>query len=417
MPDTEWRNFDNWDYEDWTDIEKKPLESILELIAGACDERQAMVEQSHESGFDADNKWPIREVGLYTDAQNGLSDTNRERIEKAIWPRPVLKTTDINQSGGSVTAGDIPGAKMQLEDVLQEVFGYASGVPLSTTQELQRMSVLKQWFEVLDYPEFYEQKLIEDGAGGSETPWCTDIETQYINVETEYIYNDPDDLFLSAECIVTEPRSSSAPNDVYVANDLNESSPFSTPTEVRDYTIDKYDEAVTDDNWYTAEDDAETFLIQSYIRFQLINNEDNPLPEKIVKVWIRNSRIRFKVPDIFRATMPDKFTATVKFYGFYADPNQTDFSFDDLGTGETEDEVLFLTLTADGSDYYYLEVANPDFTSPTVPTFPTSGGEINGYGMRRILLASAQNGNLNAIRNAVIIAPNREDEFLYYTPP
>jgi hypothetical protein len=410
---SKWLDF--WAYANWIDVAKRPLFTILGEIKNACDERQACVEAVHSADFDADNEWPIDEGDLYANA-GGTPDT-LQKMENALYPKPAVETDSINTGGGAVTTDDIP-TSYNLSELLEDELGYASGTLLSESEDLAKMTHIKQWFEVLNYPEYYEVVPIEKTAGGAESEWVTDVETQFIRSRTEYRYETGTPSFTSCICEITNPRLSSTPNDVYAANDLNESSPFSTITDVRDYTLEKYDDELANDTWYTAISDAETSPVEALIDFQVANEEVGT--NVLIRCEIRTRRIRFKVPDIFRATTPNKFTATIKLYGFYDTGNySSDFYFDDLGTGETEDEVVFLTLTADGSDYYYLEIASPDFESPTVPSMPALGdNETNGYGLVYKSL-SVDLPTLNTIAHAVYLHVNKTDgsAFEYHTPP
>tara|TARA_R110002020_G_scaffold175493_1_gene367399 strand:+ start:15295 stop:16548 length:1254 start_codon:yes stop_codon:yes gene_type:complete len=415
---SKWLDF--WTFADWSDDTKRPLFTIIEDLKEAADERQALNEVSHSTGFNADDSWPIDSGDAFI-AGSG-TPKNAAKIEKAVFPRPCVETSTINTGGGTVAVGDIPDSLL-LSDLLTGPLGYASGTLKHMTDTssgfgsgLARMAWVKQWFECLNYPEYYEVVPIEAGTGGAESEWVTDVETQYTQVATRYVYDVVAGTFQIGECFVTSPRGSSTPVDVYVTNDLNESAPWSTVTEVRDYTIGEYDTEIATNDWYTAATNAETFLVESLINFDLDNQNGDD--EVDMQITVRNIRIRFKIPDIFRAASPNKFTATIKMYGFYDEQGYSNFSFDNLGTDETEDEVVFVTMTADGSDYYYLEIASPDFTNPTVPTLPTSGNsEINGFGMRRMSL-SIDLASLTTIAHAVYLQVNKDDgsAFEYYTP-
>jgi len=323
---------DYWAFPRWSDDTETPLTNIGDELKSACDERQASIEMVHSAGFDLDRSWPFSSGDLFSTDSNNPNPA--EKIETAVYPKPAVETSTINQSGGSVSIADIP-TSLTLSELLTGPLGYASGqlqhmtdTSSGSATAISKMSWVKQWFECLNYPVYYEVVPIEAGTGGAESEWVTHVETQYTNVVTDYEYTISPESFLIT-CFVESPRNVAGPgNDVYQPGDLNETAPWSTITEVRDYTISQYDIEIANDNWYTAPTTAETFNVEAIINY-FIDNETTS-GNVGINVTIRTNRFRFKIPDIFRENMPDKFVASIKWYGFYkqAFPDNATFKFD-----------------------------------------------------------------------------------------
>ena len=95
----------------------------------------------------------------------------------------------------------------------------------------------------MDYQTWYWRRLQNPSAPAGDV--YSAMEKQDILIVTTYLYTTSTSVFSSCTCILDDGVN--APNDIYVANDLNETAPMSTPQEVRDYTITQL--AANDDTW------------------------------------------------------------------------------------------------------------------------------------------------------------------------
>jgi len=413
---SKWLDF--WAYANWTDATKRPLFTIIEDIKGAADERVASYNMSHDSSFPDNKTFPFTAGDLTVGSAKPnppSNDTNIQLITQSIYPDECVKTDSIETSG-TVASGDIP-ENLTLSDLLTGPLGYASGTLLSDSDTdggddsgLARMAWVKQWFEVMDYPVYYNRHIkwsaIEPGyIAGSMV-----MERQFVRADLQYGYNDgASPAFNGATMEVRSPQHTSVPTDVYVTNDLNESAPFSTVAECRDYCIDSFNNEVSDDNWLAANNLTAVKIFTS-IEYVLLRSGD----DVTINIDIRHDRIRFKVNDQYRAISPGRYTVPVKWNGYYT----TDNTWSDFGTGETEDEIIFVTLTADGSDYFYLEIDTPDYTSPSAPAIPaTDGTNSDHYSIVRYSL-TADMATITTVLNSVYVELNKDDgsAWEYYTP-
>lgn len=405
MAASRWNDPDNWTFADCSDNSKQPLISHLwQTWKDAADERNSFTNVTHDSGFTAGDTFP----DLIGDLVNFGAETpkNAVRIETAVYPEDAIDTDSINTSGTYSGLSDTPD-NLTLSELLTGPLGYASGDLLHITETdsgdqnaLFRMPWFSQWFEVMDYPEYYERPI----SAVSPSDYFTDVSLQYVKIEVRYNFTGT--TFNSCTAFLTTPAYNSTPVDIYVANDLKETAPLSTKAEVRDYAADLL--AANSTTWGGSVLDQDIFA-------RVILNEQAPPPESSYRATVENRRLRFKVKDIFRPTSPNKFTPVVKWNGFFSESDGN--TYYDFGSGETDQEMQFITLSPDGSDYYYLSIFDVGSDLPDYKSFapPTSPGTTRAA-TDRITLGAAAGGNI--VNNAIMVAPNQSDgtAFEFYTP-
>ena len=350
MAATRWTDPASWTYANCSDNTKQPLTShLLPTWKAASDERNAWTNLTHDSGFAGAETFPDFIGDLMNFGAN--SPKNSIRIKNAVWPEDVVETSTINSSGTFTNiAADFPD-KIDLPGVLTGPLGYASGTLLHETETnggdqnaLFRMPWFVQWFEVMDYPQYYNRAVTDILS----LDYFLEIERQYVEVEVIYKFNDVTSSFVSATAFLTTPLIGSTPVDIYVTNDLNESSPFSTHADVRDYADGLL--AANSSTWANSTSSlghtvAATISLDSEISSNITTFEAR----------VTNSRIRFKVKDQFRATSPSKFAPDVWWNGFYQEGGGGGDPTYDFGSGETDKEMQFFKMSKVG-DWYYLEV-------------------------------------------------------------
>ena len=412
MADTRWEDPDNWTFANCSDNTKQPLISHLwETWKEAADEHVAFTDGVHSGSFTAANTFPDLIGNLVNFGAN--SPKNSIRIENSIYPEDVIETDSINSSGAYTGPSDAPD-DLTLSELLTGPLGYASGTLLHITETdsgdqnaLFRMPWFVQQFEVMSYPEFYERQIFSSG-GGSD--YLTDVETQHVKIEVEYIFNGT--TFISATAFLTTPLLSSTPVDIYMANDLKETAPLSTVADVRDYAADLL--AANSSTWSSTVTSGEAISA----RIQL--DDDTIGSDQVYRAAVTNNRVRFKALDNFRSDSPDKFTPVVKWNGFYDEQNLTTGGVPqpkyDFGTGETDQEMQFITLSTIAS-FYYLQLIDvggtlPDYKSYAVPVSPVK--TLTSETIRQTM--SSIPAGIGA--NFVMFNPNRTDGtgFLSYTP-
>ena len=434
MATTQWLDpGGGWTMADWEDATQNVLMShIGGSLKGAADERVAFSANAHDSSFAASETFP--DFSLFVANEN--SPNNATRIVNSIYPIAAVKTDSIETSG-TVTSGDIP-ETMTLSELLTGPLGYASGTLLHMTDTtngtqsgLARSEWFKQWFRVMEYPEYYNRLIRTTGT--NEGPEVTDVQWQFVEADLLYAYNIDTSTFTNATMEVKSPQPTSTPTDVYVTNDLNETSPFSTVTQCRDYCITSFNNEEANDNWQgIGVGDVSGKEIYASMRYSVLRGSlgFGTAGQVEISIILRHQRIRFKVSDAYRSVSPGRYTVPVKWNGYYRDDTSgytcptsgpltitcTD-QFDNFGTGETKDEIVFVTLTADGSDYFYLEI-DPDFTNPAVPSLPANNvGTVDRYTCYRYSL-TADMSTITTVLHSVYFHANTTDgnNFLYYTP-
>jgi len=104
-------------------------------------------------------------------------------------------------------------------------------------------------------------------------------------------------------------------------------------------------------------------------------------------------RIRFKTNDDYRADTPDRYDTAKYWNGYYTGSSKftevipsgsptgtppTISSYNDFGTGETNNDVQLNLMAEDINDYYNIEIASPDFDTEAVMGFPPDPGSNAG---------------------------------------
>lgn len=387
---------DPWDFADWTDTDKQPLIShVITAIKEACDERQALAEFDHSTGFDADNTFPdfVNDLFIFT----GGSPNNAVKIANAVWPVDVPETDDF-QTSGVVTANS-PANLFTLSEILTDEFSYASGTLLHITESdsgtqnaLVRFAWFIQFFQVLNYPVYYLRRLKNNATGNQ---YYSAMEVQWVKVVTGYNYSTvppaTTPTFSAATCYVTKRTSGAVPVpvNVYVANDLKETAPMSTPQQVRDYTITTWGN--NNSTWWSStghdlgDKENSVRLTESNIK----GHFNSPNQGWTISCTIDVYRIRFKTNDDYRATSPNKYDTKKYWNGYYTGSSKftanipvgspagtppTISSYSDFGTGEANNDVQLNLMSEDGGGYYNIEVASPDFDTEAVIGFPPDPG-------------------------------------------
>ena len=300
---------------------------------------------------------------------------------------------------------------------LQDVEGYASPYLLifietsfGNVTTLLKYDWVIQLYQALNYPRYYQREL----TTGGNFPQAV-LQRQHLTITTEYDYNSPS-FFTKGIC---RRNLNGAITDIYVANDLKESAPMSTPQQVKDYTVSQFDAefaALGDLDWVNVGSVTSLSGSSYEDRISHYNGPD--------RVEYNNSayivRYRYKVYQEFRAddTRYDADQYTNYYYTGNTDPYQ------DFGTGKVEDAVEFVQLTADVNDNFVLEIPNPDYSNagtgvpPAVPALGvplvTGGGGI----FKRIIAAITSGQSTPGTLQAVYVRPNKTDGtgFEYYTP-
>lgn len=455
MADSKW--LDPWDFADWTDTDKQPLIShIVNEIKEACDERQALEEFDHSTGFDADNTFSdfIKDLFVFT----GGSPNNAVKIANAVWPVDVPETDDF-QTSGVVTANS-PANLYTLSEILTDEFSYASGTLLHITESdsgtqnaLVRFAWFIQWFQVLNYPVYYLRRLKNNATGNQ---YYNVMEVQEVLVTTIYNYVVSPFSIITATCFVTKRTSGAVPTpvDVYVANDLKETSPPSTPQQVRDYTITTWGN--NNSTWWssTGHDLGDKQNIAELRETNDAENFSGTYSQQVL-CEITVKRIRFKTNDDYRVTSPTKYDTPKYWNGYYSGSSlfsdqypigsptgtpPTISAYNDFGTGETNNDCQLNLMVEDGSSYYNIEIASPDFDTEPVMGFPPDPGFNKGasfwqqaFSLQALQLEAGttlagsfkstvggipNNGSVSQTDTSIYVKPNTTDglNFEYYTP-
>lgn len=407
MAATRWTDPTNWTFADCSDVTKQPLIShLIDVWRQAADERVAFSFLTHESGFPSSRIFP-EFLGAIID----FSNNNASKIRDSIYPEEVIETADIPTSGTFTGSSDIA-ADISLNDLLLGPLGYASGILLHITETndgaqnaLFRMAWFVQWFDVMNYPEFYNRPITDNLS----IDYFSDIDRQLTKVDVTYKFNVGTASFVSATAFLTTPLVSSTPVDIYIANDLNESAPFSTHANVRDYA-----DGLLAANSATWADSTGSLTHDIQASISLL--QENAGGVTTFNATISNSRIRFKVKEQFRATSPDTFVVPVHWNGVYQEGSGAGDPTYDFGSGETDLEMQFFELSKIG-DFFFLEIIQisgtlPDYTGYAVPGVD---GTVSAV-LDRTSFSSAGGGNANT--NCVFFGPNVDDgtSFLWYKP-
>lgn len=371
MADTKWLDPASWTLADWEDETRRPLLNFLwDTLRGGANERVAFYNQTHDSSFPTNYDFP----DYNTDKSVALA-SDYLKIRNAVWPSGLkdsktMKNTDMVDGGTVTSNSDIPD-ELQLNDILSELsyspdttMLHVTDTSSGTQSALARMAWVKQWYEIMNYITWVNRTLTTTGYGPTTSDLISDIEFQQYKIAVFYGYNPNTSTFNSATCYETEPRFTSTPVDIYTANDLNETAPFSTMQEVRDYAITQID---PDNATWVSTTRGDTLFLFAKLEEQisneaLANNYTIDADYELV-------RLRFKINDSFRATSPNRFTSDIYWFLYYT---HTVGTFSDFGNGFSEDDNSLIKLTADGSGWYYLEI-DPDFDHEPVLSVPAIG--------------------------------------------
>jgi hypothetical protein len=415
MATTKWLDPTGWTLADWEDASLTVLvDHLWNALKGAADERQAFAEFSHSGGFDSDNEFPN-----FSDLKNlfnssASSPNNAVKIQNAVLnPDLTVVETDTIKADGTAF-GSAEADFLTLSQILTEIFSYASGTLLhmidstnGTENALLQMAWVKQWFQVMDYPEYYAQTVTP-----STTDFFDELEVQFISTRVEYWFDaDPtNEDFIRGDCLINAPETTSPQVDIYVANDLNESIPFSNSQAVYDYTVSQMNSERSTRAWQTTVGALNSDINQQvFYKLRRVGGFGND--EWFYSIILAETgRIRFKPNESLRALSPESFQAKLYEYFYLSKFNVVDFN--NFGAGYNEGESKFLELTADGSGWYYMSLESPDWTTFTIPADPLAD---------RSVLKNEAN-ELNTLTpdgfNNVIIQANNSDgtAFEYYTP-
>jgi hypothetical protein len=448
MAVTKWLDPDNWTLEDWTDSSLTVLvDALWSTLKGAADERQAFFEQSHSSGFDADNEFPT--MGIF---RSGATDPNNaEIIRNAVFPyyysggsaeAGPIDAESIEADGTAVTAAS-RAVVLNLVELMQDIFNYTenellhivdtdSGSGGSTgfgkATAILRMAWIKQWFQVMDYPVYYNVPLGHlSGLTGFNGFWDFFEEIQQVqSYRIELMYGFPTDESTEANIALdelTEPTTGSTPVNFYTAGDLDDLSAgvYSTNQEIFDYVVGKFNEFYEGADWQTLSNPNDMTGIDLLTTCFMYSRTTNlGLTEQSVDIS-QSRRVRFKIKEAFRALSPEKFTPLIYHY-FYmskgtSGEDPANHFYSDFGSGINENETKLKLLTLDSDGYYYFNLHEPDFSGYTVPDRPIITPEDNRRQERNQIFTLINDATLGTNRHSVLVKPNLTDgtAFEYYT--
>ena len=400
---------DTWTIADWTDTDLIVLIShIWPSLKGAADERVAFSKRSQLSGFPASFIFPALDDAI-------IQSTDVTNIPNAVWPESVVRESEIETSGTYSNPSSHP-AYLSLSDFLQDVESYGSGtLEIITDTSSGSVVALLRWlwaiqlYQSLNYPKYYMRPLTTSGS----LPYSL-IEKRSLSVQTTYSYNYTTSSLIAVDC--RKSLNNAASTSIYTANDLNETAPFSTPQEVKDYTVSQFDTefaALTGTDWATKTSIANGSIYGSTYRDQIFNFGGPTRYEFTSSASI--IQYRFKVNQEYRADNTRYDSEQWANY-YYRDNSDT---YQDFDTGKTDGSIEFTKLIADGSDYFVLEISGVDYSNtgtgspPTLP--PSPSGTPNTAG------GSIYKGHINPVGQStfsVYAKPNLTDGtgFEYYTP-
>lgn len=422
MADTKWLDPANWTLADWEDATKRPLFIHLwDTLRDGAKERVAFMNQTHDSSFPENYTMP----DYVTDNSIPLS-SDYLKIRNAVWPAGLKDSKVMNNDdmvdGGTVTSNsDIPNS-LTLANILNEL-GYTGKTKMmhdedtssGTKPALARMAWVKQWYEIMNFITWINRPLQLGGYGTTTSTLISSIEYQQYQLEVNYSYDAVLSSFNSAQANERYPTFSSSDTDIYTANDLNESAPFSSVQDVRDYAISKFDpDSAT---WNTATSGI-TILVGANQQERVDNQNGND--NVVIQTNFYIQRVRFKINDSYRATSPDRFTSDLYWFLYYNNDSifssgGTVYTFSDFGEGFADNENSLVKLTADGSGWYYLE-PTPDFDTEAVLA-PAVGNSANQeFTCRKRTITADMSYTDN--KNSVYQKPNLDDgtAWEWYTP-
>ena len=414
MADTKWLDPVGWTMADWEDNSITVLvDHLWNTLKGASDERQAFAEITHSAGFDVDNEFP--NLSDFKNLLSSLPDGDwnpAQIIERAVLnpALTVIKTTTIKADGTASASAFME--FLTLAQILTDVLGYASGTLLHMTDTLdgsQRALLQKiwltQWFQVMDYPKYYAQRLSPSG-----TDFFDEFEVQFIHVRTSYSYDTGTSTpgLDNATCYIISPTNTSSAVNVYIANDLNETAAFSTNQEVFDYTVAQNAAERATRPWLTTSGWLSPTITQG-ATFQARYNPSVGGGEYDISSIIVEERIRFKPNASLRALSPEEYQAKIHLY-FYLTTSSS--LFNAFGESYTEGGSNFIELTADVDGWDYVSFNTPDWSLFTVPASPTTYTTVIATESNTINTLAPDN------LSNLIVEPNNSNGayFEYYTP-
>lgn len=417
-----WDENTGWAYADWSDEERNPLMSFLwDSLKASADERVSFGLQQHSTSYLESNIWP----DFNTDQailNSGDTATNSViKCKNSAYPKDCMKTSEI-VSGTTINGlADVPD-ELSLSDVLDEL-GYATTTDFNsvldtnsgTQTAIAQMAWVKQWFEVMDYPVYFNRLR-------SDTSWVSQFGRNRTRLIVRYTYNQDTSTFISAEALFSDGLT--AQIDLYNANDLNETAPFSTPQDVRDYAITLWDANYSTTNFATVWNSTDRIGVHLDEEIEV----DSAGEVNLEYVFDRQV-VRFKPVQEYRAQSPNRYDSSVYFFGAFwgATVGGGNTTWSDFSTGNIENESDLDELTADGSGWYYLDVSGVvDWdTEPvlTVPATPGVGSDSNiqDHGMIKKFLTPGVDPSASgssSISASVYFNPNLSDgsAWEYYTP-
>ena len=396
---------DLWTIADWTDTSLTVLMShVWPSITDAVNERLAFSLRTQSSGFPANREFPDMEDSLITDDDVNLYD-------EMIWPEEVVEEANIQTSGTYSNPSSHPGL-LTLSEFLQDVESYPSGnLLIYIDTAFQSKTALLQWawaiqmYQALNYPKYYQRELKTTGSFAFPL-----IERQNLEILVTYEYNTSSGALVAATCT---RNLNGTITDIYVANDLNESAPWSTSQEVKDYVVSQFDTefaGLGDLDWVSITSDGNPY--GSNYDHRIINAYGVNRIAYRCSAQIR--RYRFQVDQEYRADNT-RYDADQYVNYYYTGHNDT---YQDFGTGKVDKDVEFVQLVADVNDNFVLEVPNPDYSNagtgapPAIPITPAVTIEENVGIFKEIIPAEG------TVKVTIYARPNKVDGtgFEFYTP-
>ena len=418
MADSLW--IDELTFLQWEDDELTVLvDTPWIALKGAGDERQAYAEFSHSGGFDDDYTFPDFSALKNLFNSSASSPNNATKIKNNLMPDNLgtngtsvllpIETSTIKADGTAIASAEAN--YLTYAEILTGPLGYASGTFLhmtdttnGTENALLKMAWVVQWYQYMSYTQYYAKQ-----TRTALDSFFDAIEQRQMTLSVNYDYNSTTSTLVRADATYTNPPN--APVNIYVTNDLNETSPWSTEQEVWDYTVSAFNGEESTADWQTSGFSDQPLSAQTTMS---IDRDLGPDDITEYDSQIIRKQVRFKINESFRALSPNKFTAALHFYFNLTTVGSSDFN--NLGVGIDEDESKFLELTADGSGWYYLEpVTSPDYDEFTPPTRPsTTDTVLKTEGFDAIALNNEGSGHVNDI----FVEVNNPDgtAFAYYNP-
>lgn len=413
MADTKWLDpGDGWTLADWEDDELfVKFVHLWDTLKGKADELQAFVEAVHSGDFDEDREFPDFNNIISKFLSGTDSPNNAVKINTAVYPVDLIETDTIEPDDTAVTIDVIPN-ELSLSDLLTGPLSYASGTLLHMSDTNSGVDNAKalyawlvQWYQVMNYP-FYYERLLANGT----YDYFDEIEYQFIEIDVGYSYDNGAPT-AAGSARIKAPMLSSSFTDIYTSGDLNETPPFSTNQEVWDYATSKFNSEKSTQSWVSVNSVLDIPVVG--VRQAAIMDVNSTGADNNIDCTIREFyRIRFKPKDSFRAASPDTFANIIRQY-FYLDDDGVN-TFNNFGAGIDQNKTRNSEITEAGDGYYYFNLEGADYSTFTVPGLPppTSNTEVND------LFTLNADGTLGQLAPHVLFTPNQDDgsQFLWYTP-